>query len=74
MIGDELYPTVAKYQPTVAAKITGMLLELDNGELMTLLDSEHQLRSAVEIAMRVLETPGSAASAAASAATDQRLE
>eukprot|EP00974_Lingulodinium_polyedra_P020482 1982794-Lingulodinium_polyedra.AAC.1 len=70
MIGDALYPAIVRHQPTVAAKITGMLLELDNGDIMTILDSEHQLGSAVEAAMALLLTPGSAASAM----TDQHLE
>eukprot|EP00974_Lingulodinium_polyedra_P071420 6909657-Lingulodinium_polyedra.AAC.1 len=45
-----------------------MLLELDNGELMDLLDSEQQLGGAVEAALGVLATDGTAADG-----TDQHL-
>lgn len=33
-----------------------MMLEMDNTELLTLLDSEQQLKNKVEEALRVLET------------------
>eukprot|EP00974_Lingulodinium_polyedra_P047218 4528892-Lingulodinium_polyedra.AAC.1 len=57
MIGDQLYPTIATYHPTLAARITGMLLELDNDERMTVLGSDAQLGHAVNAAVRMLE-PG----------------
>merc|ERR1719379_835806 len=44
MIGEKLYPAVAKYQPELAGKITGMMLEMDNSELLILLESEQQLK------------------------------
>eukprot|EP00974_Lingulodinium_polyedra_P058081 5592515-Lingulodinium_polyedra.AAC.1 len=55
MFGDQLYPTIATYHPTLATKIIGMLLELDNDELMTVLDSDAQLGHAVDAAVRMLE-------------------
>merc|ERR1719456_157591 len=56
MLGEKLYPAIAKHQPELAGKITGMMLEMDNSELLILLESEQQLRNKVDEAMRVLET------------------
>mmetsp|Transcript_75878 Transcript_75878/g.181519 ORF Transcript_75878/g.181519 Transcript_75878/m.181519 type:complete len:612 (+) Transcript_75878:185-2020(+) len=55
MIGERLFPAISKYQPELAGKITGMMLEMDNSELLILLDSDHQLKAKVDEAMRVLE-------------------
>merc|ERR1719222_206274 len=55
MIGEKLFPAIAKYQPELAGKITGMMLEMDNSELLILLESEQQMRNKVDEAMRVLE-------------------
>merc|ERR1711903_266107 len=54
MIGEKLYPAIAKFQPELAGEITGMMLEMDNSELLMLLESEPQLRSKVNEAMVVL--------------------
>merc|ERR1719335_758640 len=56
MLGSKLYPAVARYQPELAGKITGMMLEMDNSELLMLLESEVQMKSKVDEALRVLET------------------
>eukprot|EP00439_Symbiodinium_sp_Y106_P049942 s6213_g6.t1 len=56
MIGEKLYPLVAKYQPEWAGKITGMMLEMDNSELLMLLESESQLRGKVDEAVRVIQS------------------
>merc|ERR1719231_1089865 len=54
MIGEKLYPAIAKFRPAEAGKITGMMLEMDNSELLMLLESDAQLKSKVEEAMGVL--------------------
>mmetsp|Transcript_35691 Transcript_35691/g.66468 ORF Transcript_35691/g.66468 Transcript_35691/m.66468 type:complete len:649 (-) Transcript_35691:191-2137(-) len=56
IIGERLYSQVAKQQPELAGKITGMMLEMDNSELLMLLESEQQLKGKVDEALRVLET------------------
>merc|ERR1719333_979224 len=56
MIGEKLYPAISKFQPELAGKITGMMLEMDNSELLMLLESDVQLKGKVDEAMRVLES------------------
>merc|ERR1712137_1267598 len=58
MIGEKLFPAIARQQPELAGKITGMMLEMDNSELLMLLESEAQLKGKVDEAMRVLESTG----------------
>jgi len=55
MIGEKLYPQIAKHQPELAGKVTGMMLEMDNSELLMLLESEQQLKAKVDEALRVLQ-------------------
>jgi len=55
MIGERLFPLVAKLQPELAGKITGMLLEMDNGELLLLLESNEALTEKVDEAIKVLK-------------------
>merc|ERR1719482_506252 len=47
MLGEKIFPAIAKYQPELAGKITGML-EMDNSELLILLESEAQLKVKVD--------------------------
>merc|ERR1719491_2932671 len=52
MLGEKLFPAISRCQPDLAGKITGMMLEMDNSELLMLLESEQQLKSKVDEAMR----------------------
>lgn len=54
MIGEKLFPMVQDYQPHLAGKITGMLLEIDNSELLHMLESGELLKAKVEEAVQVL--------------------
>ncbi|EPQ16794.1 Polyadenylate-binding protein 1 [Myotis brandtii] len=55
MLGEWLFPLIQALQPTLASKITGMLLEMDNSELLLLLESPESLCSKVDEAVAVLE-------------------
>jgi polyadenylate-binding protein len=55
MLGEALFPLIAQRQPEQAGKITGMLLEMDNSELLHLLESPEALDSKVEEAVTVLK-------------------
>jgi len=56
MLGEKLFPRISKFQPELAGKITGMMLEMDNSELLMLLESDLQLKNKVEEAMKVLDS------------------
>lgn len=55
ILGERLFPRISKYSPEYAGKITGMLLEIDNGELLHMLDSEDSLKAKVDEALNVLK-------------------
>ncbi|KAI8049695.1 hypothetical protein BDF22DRAFT_726600 [Syncephalis plumigaleata] len=55
MLGEALFPLISEHQPDLAGKITGMLLEMDNGELLHLLESTEARASKIEEAIAVLQ-------------------
>ncbi|GLJ31443.1 hypothetical protein SUGI_0630970 [Cryptomeria japonica] len=54
MLGESLYPLVDHLEHDHAAKVTGMLLEMDQTEVLHLLESPEALKSKVAEAMEVL--------------------
>ncbi|KAI3769910.1 hypothetical protein L6452_01024 [Arctium lappa] len=54
MLGENLYPLVEQVEPEAAAKVTGMLLEMDQTEVLHLLESPEALKAKVAEAMEVL--------------------
>ncbi|RXM35271.1 Polyadenylate-binding protein 1 [Acipenser ruthenus] len=55
MLGERLFPLIQAMHPSLAGKITGMLLEIDNSELLHMLESPESLRSKVDEAVAVLQ-------------------
>uniref|UniRef100_A0A8C6S137 Polyadenylate-binding protein n=1 Tax=Nannospalax galili TaxID=1026970 RepID=A0A8C6S137_NANGA len=55
MLGEWLFPLIQAMHPTPAGKITGMLLEIDNSELLHMLESPESLHSKVDEAVAVLQ-------------------
>ncbi|XP_054431913.1 polyadenylate-binding protein 1-like [Pteronotus mesoamericanus] len=55
MLGERLFSLIQAMHPTFAGKITGMLLEIENSELLHMLASPESLRSKVDEAVAVLQ-------------------
>ncbi|XP_073406480.1 polyadenylate-binding protein 4-like [Dendrobates tinctorius] len=55
MLGELLFPQIQAMYPTLSAKITGMLLELDNTEVLHMLESTEFLKQKVHEAVSVLQ-------------------
>lgn len=55
MLGENLYPLVDQLEHEHAAKVTGMLLEMDKTEVLHLLESPSALKAKVAEAMEVLQ-------------------
>ncbi|GAB2250299.1 hypothetical protein Droror1_Dr00013658 [Drosera rotundifolia] len=55
MLGENLYPLVVLIEHENAAKVSGMLLEMDQTEVLHLLESPDALKAKVVEAMKVLE-------------------
>merc|ERR1711936_395784 len=55
MLGERLFPLIQGMYPELAGKITGMLLEIDNSELVHMLEDGQSLKSKVDEAVAVLQ-------------------
>ncbi|KAM6453711.1 polyadenylate-binding protein 1-like isoform 3-T6 [Liasis olivaceus] len=55
ILGERLYPLIHARHPSLAGKITGMLLEIDNSDLLLMLESPESLQSKIEEAVAVLQ-------------------
>jgi polyadenylate-binding protein len=55
MLGERLFPLIQRMFPDLAGKITGMLLEIDNAELVHMLEDQNSLKGKVEEAVAVLQ-------------------
>jgi len=56
VLGERLYPLISKFQPTLAGKITGMLLDsgYTHDDLLSLIKEEDKLQTKIEEAVEVL--------------------
>nr|CAI5865226.1 unnamed protein product [Callosobruchus analis] len=55
MLGERLFPLIQRMYTDLAGKITGMLLEIDNTELLHMLEHNESLKNKVEEAVAVLQ-------------------
>ncbi|XP_013773770.1 polyadenylate-binding protein 4-like [Limulus polyphemus] len=55
MLGERLFPLIHRTHPDLAGKITGMLLEIDNSDLLHMLEHHESLKAKVEEAVAVLQ-------------------
>jgi len=55
MLGERLFPLIQRLHSELAGKITGMLLEMDNSELLMMLESNEVLKAKVDEAVSVLQ-------------------
>lgn len=55
MLGERLFPLIRNMHAELAGKITGMLLEIDNSELLHMLEHHESLKAKVEEAIAVLQ-------------------
>jgi polyadenylate-binding protein len=55
MLGERLFPVIHEKYPSAAGKITGMLLEMDNTEILHLLEDRELMGQRVEEAVAVLQ-------------------
>jgi polyadenylate-binding protein len=55
VLGERLYNYILRKNPGEAAKVTGMLLEMDNSEILNLLDTNELLDGKITEALDVLQ-------------------
>jgi polyadenylate-binding protein len=65
MLGEALYPLVDQLEHDAAAKVTGMLMEMDQPEVLHLIESPDALKAKVAEAMDVLRNVAQQASSPA---------
>merc|ERR1712098_904001 len=58
ILGERIYTAVLPMVPELAGKITGMMLEMENSELVALLEDQMKLKNKVEEARIVLQKHG----------------
>merc|ERR550517_424752 len=58
LLGEKLFGEISKQEKVAAGKITGMLLEMDNTELVMLLEDKVALRTKIDEALLVLKQAG----------------
>jgi hypothetical protein len=59
MLGEKLFPAIARMHPEMGGKITGVMLQMDNSELLTLLGSPDQLKAKVQEVLNAPQLMGS---------------
>jgi len=72
MLGERIFMMVQTREPDLAGKITGMLLEMDNSELLHLLESPEGLSAKVDEAMAVLRAHNAASNSQASEGDEKK--
>jgi polyadenylate-binding protein len=65
LLGEKLFPLIGEREPTLAGKITGMLLEMENSDILHLIDTPEALNEQVDEALTVLRAHGQGGEAAA---------
>ncbi|KAJ1858261.1 Protein phosphatase PP2A regulatory subunit B [Coemansia sp. RSA 1822] len=60
MLGEALYPLIEARTPDMAGKITGMLLEMEDDDLLLLIDDSAQRDAKIDEALEVLNSQGPA--------------
>ncbi|TVU47529.1 hypothetical protein EJB05_07133, partial [Eragrostis curvula] len=58
ILGNKLFPLVERHQPDLAAKITGMLLEVRNSDVLALISSPEMLHAKIEECAQLLQATG----------------
>lgn len=58
LLGEKLFPLIGEREKTLAGKITGMLLEMENSDILHLIDTPEALNEQVDEALAVLRAHG----------------